>query len=91
MKNNILLLTLLFCFNLCFSQTEKPIVDSSFLEINLDEIIISASKFPEKGKNIAQQYKVIDEKKIKLLDQQTSADLLSQGGNVYQRQNSGAQ
>jgi hemoglobin/transferrin/lactoferrin receptor protein len=50
--------------------------------IDLDEIIVSAARFEEAAKDVAQQVHVISSKDIIFQSQQTSADLLMQSGNV---------
>ncbi|RYD58453.1 MAG: TonB-dependent receptor [Sphingobacteriales bacterium] len=51
--------------------------------IGLDETIISANKFEENKKNIAQSIQVINRKQIEWMMPQTSATLLEQTGNVF--------
>ena len=50
---------------------------------NLDEIVISASKFSQNLKEISQRVIFISTEDIVLSNPQTSADLLSSSGNVY--------
>lgn len=49
---------------------------------DLNEVVISASKFEEKRKDVAQQIQVINVKEIEFMSQQTTPDLLQQSGNV---------
>ncbi len=51
--------------------------------LTLDELIISASKFPEKQKNIAAQIAVISASKIATTNAQNMGDLLMTNGNVF--------
>jgi len=48
-----------------------------------NEIVVSASRFEQYGKNVAQQVQVLDRKTLSFINQQTSADALAQSGNVY--------
>ena len=50
---------------------------------NLDEIVISASKFSQNLKEISQRVIFISTEDVVLSNPQTSADLLSSSGNVY--------
>lgn len=50
---------------------------------NLDEIVISASKFEQSKRDIPQKVISIDADKIKFANPQTSADLLESTGNIY--------
>lgn len=54
----------------------------SLLEIPLSEVLVSAARFAEPVKDVAQQVQVISAKDIRFQNQQTSADLLMQSGNV---------
>ncbi|MFZ1528637.1 MAG: TonB-dependent receptor [Ferruginibacter sp.] len=56
--------------------------DSLGAEIKLEEITISATRFAENNKFLAQQVQSIDAKKIQALNQPTSAELLTHTGNV---------
>lgn len=49
---------------------------------DLNEIVVSASKFEEKRKDVPQQIQVINSKDIEFMNQQTTPDLLQQSGNV---------
>lgn len=51
--------------------------------IKLDEYIISANKFKENKKNVAQQIQVTDNKEITRMMPQTSAVMLEQTGNIF--------
>jgi hemoglobin/transferrin/lactoferrin receptor protein len=53
--------------------------ESSFY---LNEAVVSASKFEEKSKDVAQQVQVIDQRDIRFISPQNSADLLQQSGSV---------
>lgn len=49
---------------------------------DLNEVIISSSRFEEKRGDVPFQVQVINEKELKYMNQQTSADVLQQSGNV---------
>lgn len=51
--------------------------------LSLDEIVISANKFKERKKNIAQKIESISQKEIEWSMPQTSATMLEQTGNVF--------
>ena len=48
-----------------------------------NEVVISASRFDQKNKEVAQQVQVLDRKTLAFINQQTSADALAQSGNVF--------
>lgn len=50
---------------------------------NLDEILVSASKFSQSKKEIPQKIISLNSKSIQFSNPQTSADLLGHSGNVY--------
>src|SRR5687767_2075364 len=79
------LLTLLCCSFITASKAQETTEadDSTFKEVRLNEIIISANKVPENKNNIAQQIMVLSGNKIKFLNQQTAATLLEQTGNIF--------
>ncbi|MBC7486431.1 MAG: TonB-dependent receptor [Cytophagaceae bacterium] len=47
-----------------------------------DEVIVSASKFEENKKDVAQQVQVIKASELSFMNQQTTAEVLQQSGNV---------
>jgi len=49
----------------------------------LDEVTITANKFPEKKKYIAQQILSLNAKDISIANAQNIADLLASTGNVF--------
>lgn len=51
--------------------------------IDLDQVVISVSKTPETMRKVVQEVRVIDQKRIKLLQAQTTADLLQADGGVF--------
>ena len=83
MKNIKLLLALLCIAVFTNAQQKKDLLqDSSLGEINLNEITISATRFAEHKKYVAQQVIAVNAKKIVFYNQQTTAELLTHTGNV---------
>ena len=48
----------------------------------INEVVVSASKFEEKRDDVAQQIQVIGQTDLRFMNQQTTADVLNQSGNV---------
>jgi len=63
------------------SFAQKTTKDS--LPVSLDEVVISANKFPEKKRNIAQRIDKITSSFIANVNAQNTGDLLTQTGNVF--------
>ena len=57
--------------------------DSSFQSKELDEVVISGSKFAEKKKNIVQRIDIIQAKTIAKNNVQNMGDLLASTGNIF--------
>jgi hemoglobin/transferrin/lactoferrin receptor protein len=74
------LLTITYYFVISTNAQEKK-VDSASKD--LSEIVISASKFPEKKRNVAQRIDVINSKFIATVNAQNTGDLLINTGNVF--------
>jgi hemoglobin/transferrin/lactoferrin receptor protein len=49
---------------------------------DMEEVVVSASKFEEKKKDVPQQVQVIQAKELQFVNQQTTADVLTQSGNI---------
>ncbi|HLO39196.1 MAG TPA: TonB-dependent receptor plug domain-containing protein, partial [Lacibacter sp.] len=64
-----------------FAHAQETTSDSASKE--LSEVVISASKFPEKKLNIAQRIDVISSKYISRVNAQNTGDLLINTGNVF--------
>jgi hemoglobin/transferrin/lactoferrin receptor protein len=64
-----------------FAHAQETTSDSASKE--LSEVVISASKFPEKKLNIAQRIDVISSKYISKVNAQNTGDLLINTGNVF--------
>ena len=50
--------------------------------ISLEEVVVSASKFEQRAKNIAQPIQVMNSRELTYMNQNTTADVLTQSGNV---------
>lgn len=79
MKKFFLLTVLSYVFIGTNAQEKKE--DSTSKD--LSEIVISASKFPEKKRNVAQRIDVINSKFIATVNAQNTGDLLINTGNVF--------
>jgi hemoglobin/transferrin/lactoferrin receptor protein len=76
-----LLLCHLFLFSIIQSNAQTILQDS--IPKPLDEVVISANKFPEKKRNIAQRIDKISSSFIRQVNAQNTGDLLTQTGNVF--------
>ncbi len=81
MKKLFLYITILFISVAGFSQTPTT-ADTSLKEVKLNEVTLSATRFPENTRNVAQQIQILNAKKIQFLNQQTAAEMLTHTGNV---------
>jgi len=50
---------------------------------SVEEVVVSASKFTEKRKDLAQKVQVISKQELALMNQSSSADVLANSGNVF--------
>ncbi len=66
-----------------FAQEKSNIKDTALKEISLEEVVISASNFSEKKKNIAQKIDVITAKSIAQGNAQNTGDLLINTGKIF--------
>jgi hemoglobin/transferrin/lactoferrin receptor protein len=48
----------------------------------IDEVVVSANKFEEKREDVAQKIQVLSQSDMRFFNQQTTADVLQQSGNV---------
>ncbi len=83
MKRNLFFFIFIFLAIFVKAQKINIFPTDSLKEINLNEITISANRFGEHKKYLAQQVQTIGSKKIAFLNQQTTAELLSNTGNVF--------
>jgi hemoglobin/transferrin/lactoferrin receptor protein len=66
-----------------FAQQKNNTKDTTTKEINLEEVVISASNFAENKKNIAQKIDVITAKTISQTNAQNTGDLLINTGKIF--------
>ncbi|NBO61277.1 MAG: TonB-dependent receptor [Flavobacteriia bacterium] len=50
---------------------------------SVEEVVVSASKFNEKRKDLAQKVQVISKQELALMNQSSTADVLANSGNVF--------
>jgi len=50
---------------------------------SVEEVVVSASKFKEKRKDVAQKIQVISSQELQLMNQSSTADVLANSGNVF--------
>jgi hemoglobin/transferrin/lactoferrin receptor protein len=83
MKQIFILWGLLCMVHSGFAQQKTNAKDTTAKEINLEEVVISASNFAEKKKNIAQKIDVISAKTIAQTNAQNTGDLLINTGKIF--------
>lgn len=81
MNKIFILIASLFISTLSIAQTTAA--DTAKKEISLDELVISASNFSEKKKNVAQKIDVITAKTIAATNAQNTGDLLINTGKIF--------
>ena len=90
----ILLLLFPFFFGITFSQAEtifnlqdtistRNTNDISYLVQELDEVLVSPSKFLESSREISKKVLSINQNTVELANPKTSADLLETTGNIF--------
>lgn len=82
MRKIVLSAILLYCTMQLTAQKSKPPEDSIKAK-DLEEVVVSANKFAEKRKNIAQRIDVIGARTIMQTNAQNTGDLLINTGNVF--------
>ncbi|MBL7889589.1 MAG: TonB-dependent receptor [Bacteroidia bacterium] len=83
MKKHIFNLGTLVCLPfIAFAQNKETETDTTLKLINLKEIVFSANKTEEDKADVAYTIDVIKAKQIELSNAQTSADVLSNTGNI---------
>ena len=82
MNKIFILIGFLFIYNVSFSQKTPP-VDTAKKEVSLEEVVVSASNFSEKKKNVAQKIDVISAKTIAATNAQNTGDLLINTGKIF--------
>jgi len=83
MKRIFISSCLLLLISSGFAQQKNNIKDTVIKQIDLEEIVISASNFAEKKKNIAQKIDVISSKTIAQANAQNTGDLLLNTGKIF--------
>ncbi len=63
--------------------TAQTILSTDSTELSMQEVVISASKFLEKKKNIAQKIDVITARNIATVNAQNTGDLLASTGKIF--------
>lgn len=81
MNKIFILIASLFISTCSFAQNTTT--DTAKKEISLDELVISASNFSEKKKNVAQKIDVITAKTIAATNAQNTGDLLINTGKIF--------
>jgi hemoglobin/transferrin/lactoferrin receptor protein len=81
MNKIFILIGLLFISTFSFAQNTPA--DTAKKEISLEELVISASNFSEKKKNVAQKIDVISAKTIAATNAQNTGDLLINTGKIF--------
>ena len=72
---------MILCFTSLYAQTEPPDTANKYVQLN--EVVISANKFQEKKRNIAQKIDIISRAYISRMNAQNTGDLLMSTGNVF--------
>jgi hemoglobin/transferrin/lactoferrin receptor protein len=80
-KHILIVIAIVGCGGSIFAQLQSK-ADSSRQNILLDEVVVSATTFAEKKKNIAQQIDVISAKSIAQTNAQNTGDLLLSTGKI---------
>ncbi len=82
-KNYLIIVSILLLQNIHAQQKNAATSDTIKNDILLEEVVISASNFAEKKKNIAQKIEVISAKSIAQINAQNTGDLLINTGKVF--------
>lgn len=69
------------CMQYANAQTQEQ--KDSIKKVNLNEVVISGTKFSEKKKNIVQKVDVVTQKQLTQMNAQSMADVLINTGNVF--------
>jgi hemoglobin/transferrin/lactoferrin receptor protein len=64
-------------------HAQQPATDSSNRYVTMNEVVISANKFGEKKKNVAQKIDLLPKQYIAKVNAQNTGDLLISTGNVF--------
>ncbi len=82
-KKYLIIAAILLLQNIHAQQRKGVVGDTSRNDTLLEEVVISASNFAEKKKNIAQKIEVISAKSIAQINAQNTGDLLANTGKVF--------
>lgn len=84
-ENLVLAHPLYFSRNISFSEIQSKAFKIELTEnINsMEEIVVSASKFEEKKKDVSQKIQVLRASEIQQMNQSSTADVLSNSGSVF--------
>ena len=83
LKETALLLCFVCCSLFVFSQKKADTTSKLNRELSLEEVVVSASNFSEKKKNIAQKIDIISARSIASANAQNTGDLLSGTGKIF--------
>lgn len=83
LKETALLLCFVCCSLFVFSQKKADTTSKLNRELSLEEVVVSASNFSEKKKNIAQKIDIISTRTIASANAQNTGDLLSGTGKIF--------
>lgn len=83
MKRIVISAYLVLLTFIVFAQEKNNTRDTTKKEIDLEEVVISASNFAEKKKNVAQKIDVITAKTIAQTNAQNTGDLLINTGKIF--------
>lgn len=83
MKQLLLLSSMLVLSYAATAQKPVQVIIDSLHPLSMEEVVVSATNFTEKNKNIAQQIQVISAKSIAQANTQNSGDLLLNTGKVF--------
>jgi len=90
MKKKLLYITLgVLAANITVAQNETPKDTSIAKLINLNEVVFSANRAEEKKSDVPYNIDVIKAKELELSNPQTSADMLSNTGNIMVQKSQG--
>ncbi len=64
-------------------KSNHYLIHLSEVPYSINEVVVSASRFEEKKSDVPQQIMVINAKELQFMNQQTSADVLQNTGNVF--------
>ncbi len=63
--------------------TNKGVIAMKESGFSIDEVVVSASKFEEKKKDVAQNIRVLNRNELERMNQSSTADVLNNQGNIF--------